>query len=215
MRQKGHAITPVWEKQQLSDREEIWSCLCFMQWFLNTKWLCSPGREIRIQVPMLSIAAVIPALYFPHVPGCSPVPVQRVALVTAQWLPKAFWHAFTASWSHLDKHPSSSSTLLAGLRPSGFHALICLIRQGLEDNTPGLRCTHSLHISRCQSAFLDPIPSPASAPAPHVHLQITAPPCLSAVLRKPKDYKWLDLEAQVQWHKSKLNLYIHLTFQKG
>lgn len=135
MRQKGHAITPVWEKQQLSDREEIWSCLCFMQWFLNTKWLCSPGREIRIQVPMLSkrllphsIAAVISAPYFPHVPDCSLAPMQRVALVTAQWLPKAFWHAFTASWSHLDKHPISSSTLLAGLRHSDFPALTCLIR---------------------------------------------------------------------------------------
>ena len=36
-----------------------------------------------------------------------------------------------------------------------FHAFFCTLRQGFEHNTPGLRCTHSLHISRCQSAFLD------------------------------------------------------------
>lgn len=31
-----------------------------------------------------SIAAVFSAFYFLHVPGCSPAPVQRVGLVTAQ-----------------------------------------------------------------------------------------------------------------------------------
>lgn len=180
MRQKGHATTPVWEKQQLSDRKELWSCLCFMQWLLNTKCLGSPGREIRSQVSVLS-TRLLPLQHcccafsplFPTFARLWPCSYAEGGFGHCPVTPKgilARGNTFTASWSHLDKHHSSSSTLLAELRRSVFHALICLIRQGFEDNTPGLRCIHSLHVSRCQSAFLDPSPSPASAPAPHVHV---------------------------------------------
>lgn len=180
MRQKGHAITPVWEKQQLSERKEIRSCLCFMQWFLNTKCLSSPGREIRSQVSALS-KRLLPLQHcccafsplFPTIARLQPGSYAEGGFGHCPVTPKgilAFDNTFTASWSYLDKHHSSSSTLLAELRHSVCCAHICLIRQGFEDNAPGLRCIHSLHVPRCQSAFLDLSPSPASAPAPHVHV---------------------------------------------
>lgn len=216
MRQKGHAITPVWEKQQLSDGEEIWSCLCFMQWFLNTKCLGSPGREIRSQVPVLSTRLL------PLQCCCcafSPLFLTFARLQPCSCAEGGFGHcpvtpkgilAFTASWTYLDQHHCSSRTLLAELRHSVSGALIFLTRQGFGDNSPGVRCTQSLHVSRCQSALLDLSLSPASGPAPHVHVQITALPCLSAGLGKSKDYKWLDPEGQVQWHKSKCLTWINV-----
>lgn len=146
MRQKGHSITPVWEKQQLSDREEMWSRLCFMQWFLNTKCLGSPGREIRSQVPVLS-TRLLPlqhccCVFSPLFCTCARLqpcscaegggfghcPVTPKGILAPSQHPDHIWTDTTAALAHsyqISRCPDS-------------HALICLISQGFEDNTPGL-----------------------------------------------------------------------------